>query len=224
MNTLPNATSILCYGDSNTYGQKPDRSGRFSANKRWTGILQAKLGDGYYIIEEGLGGRTTDLDHPNPNKPNRNGLTYFKACLDSHSPLDIIIIMLGTNDLKVTYERTTKEIADAIEGYIDYIHSSYTGHSRSPEILLVSPPYMDDGAPLFHSSMPTPGIYDQTSVNKSHELAKYMGELAQSSRSHFLDSALFTEPGEDGCHITELSHEKLGQELARVVGIINTKV
>ena len=61
MNTNPKAIKILCYGDSNTNGTKPDRTGRFAANERWTGVLQNNLGDGYYIVEEGLGGRTTDL-------------------------------------------------------------------------------------------------------------------------------------------------------------------
>ena len=62
MNTNPNAINILCFGDSNTYGQKPDKTGRYEANVRWTGVLQQLLGDGYYVIEEGLGSRTTDAD------------------------------------------------------------------------------------------------------------------------------------------------------------------
>jgi lysophospholipase L1-like esterase len=217
MNILPDATSILCYGDSNTYGQKPDRSGRYPANTRWTGIMQADLGAGYYIIEEGLGGRTTNLDHPNPNKPNRNGLTYFNACLDSHSPLDIIIIMLGTNDFKVTYNRTPAEIADALAAYIDCIDNSYPNPTSKPHILLVSPPYMDDDAPLFHSSMPTPGIYDATSITKSHELAEHIKQLTRTRGLHFFDAAPVTQAGEDGCHITESSHRMLGQELARII-------
>lgn len=217
MNLLSNAISVLCYGDSNTYGQKPTRDGRFDANKRWTGVLQAELGDGYYIIEEGLGGRTTNLDHPNPNKPSRNGLQYFNACLDSHSPLDVVIIMLGTNDFKTTYNRSVEEIAAAIGEYCASINNSYAAHSTKPKVLLVSPPYMDDTTPLFYESMPTSGIYDQTSIEKSHQLAAQIDELARENNVQFLDAALFTEPGEDGCHITESSHHRLGQEIAQLL-------
>jgi lysophospholipase L1-like esterase len=71
MNTLPSAKTILCYGDSNTWGQTPEKSGRRPANIRWTGVLQAELGSEYYVIEEGLSSRTTDLDYA--KKPGRNG-------------------------------------------------------------------------------------------------------------------------------------------------------
>ncbi|MFZ2836329.1 GDSL-like Lipase/Acylhydrolase [compost metagenome] len=214
MNILPHALSILCYGDSNTYGQKPDRSGRFAANERWTGVLQEELGDTYYVIEEGLGGRTTDLEHPNLNKPGRNGLTYFKACLESHSPVDVIIIMLGTNDLKTRYERSVDQIADAIEQYVDYINTSYADYPTKPKIVIVSPPYMNDAMPLFHKSMPTPGIYDHSSVLKSHELAARLEALAKHHSLDFVDAARLTDVGEDGCHITTPSHRTLGHELA----------
>jgi len=63
MNTNPNAKTILCYGDSNTWGQKPDKSSRYLVDVRWTGLLQKTLGDSYYVIEEGLSSRTTDLDY-----------------------------------------------------------------------------------------------------------------------------------------------------------------
>lgn len=218
MNTKANAITILAYGDSNTYGQKPDRSGRFDAPKRWTGVLQAGLGENYYVIEEGLGGRTTNLEHPNPNKPSRNGLSYFAACLDSHSPLDIVIIMLGTNDFKTTYNRSAEEIASALQLYIDTIKNSYEGSSaKQPTIILVSPPPMNQDAPLFYSSMPTRGVYDQTSVDKSHELAAHLSQLAQSSGVVFLDAAAVAQTGEDGCHMTEASHGNLGTALAQMI-------
>jgi lysophospholipase L1-like esterase len=222
MNLLPDAVSILCYGDSNTYGQKPDRSGRFNANERWPGVLQAALGEEFYVIEEGLGGRTTNLDHPNPNKPSRNGFTYFAACLESHSPLDIVIIMLGTNDFKTVYNRATQDITEALKQYIDRINLTYEDALRKPKVLLVSPPYMDDDAPQFYTSMPTPGVYDQTSIQKSHELALTIKELAHSTGSYFFDSAQVAQTGEDGVHITKLSHSKLGKDIAAAVQSMST--
>lgn len=217
MNTLPSATVILCYGDSNTYGLKPDRGGRYDAATRWTGVLQNTLGTNCYIIEEGLGGRTTDLEHPNPNKPSRNGLTYFKACLESHSAVDIVIIMLGTNDFKVPYDRTVEDITTAIEGYVDHIEATYRDRASKPVVILVSPPYVNDSAAEFYDSMPTPGIYDQSSAKKSHHLANNLRNLAQTKHIHFVDSAVITEAGEDGIHITEYAHKALGSELARLI-------
>ena len=116
MNTLPATIKVLCYGDSNTHGQKPDKSGRYPSNERWTGLLQDALGDSYYVIEEGLGSRTTDLDYN--KKSGRNGRTYLMPCLSSHGPLDIVIIMLGSNDLKTEYGRNAPDIANALQGLI----------------------------------------------------------------------------------------------------------
>jgi lysophospholipase L1-like esterase len=218
MITNPNAKTVLCYGASNTYGQKPDRSGRFKANERWTGILQDKLGSDYYVIEEGLGGRTTDLDHPNPNKPNRNGLSYFKACFESHIPLDVIIIMLGTNDLKTTYNRSALDIAEALRQYPDYVHSYCQSTSLPiPKIILVSSPYMNTSAPHFLDTMPTPGIYDKTSEQKSHELASYIEHIARETDCLFLDSAPITQTGEDGCHLDKTSQPILAAALLSII-------
>jgi len=94
MNTSPNAKVVLCYGDSNVYGQMPGSLERYPSDVRWTGLLQNLLKSEYCIVEEGLGGRTTDLDNPNPDVPSRNGLDYYKPCLDGHLPVDIVVIML----------------------------------------------------------------------------------------------------------------------------------
>jgi len=137
MNPNPSAKTVLCFGDSNTYGTKPDRSGRYEAHQRWTGILQQQLGEDYYVIEEGLGGRTTDLDHFNPQKPSRNGFEYFKACLDSHAPLDIVIIMLGTNDLKTVYDRSARDVAQALKQYPEYVRAFYESQKlQAPKIII----------------------------------------------------------------------------------------
>lgn len=218
MNTNPAATTILCYGDSNTYGTKPDRSGRYSADKRWTGILQQLLSEEYSIIEEGLGGRTTDLEHHNPNKPSRNGLTYFKACLESHMPLDLVIIMLGTNDLKTVYDRSAEDVAAALEQYPDYIDAFCRENSQlRPRIVLISPTYIDPTAPQFISSMPTPGIYDDNSAAKSRQFAEPIQRIARQSGCLFLDAAPITKTGEDGLHLDESSHAALAQELHHMI-------
>ncbi|HSX04890.1 MAG TPA: SGNH/GDSL hydrolase family protein [Candidatus Saccharimonadales bacterium] len=218
MNTNPDVLTVLCYGDSNTYGQTPDRSRRYSANERWTGILQQQLGDGYYVIEEGLGGRTTDLRHVDPNKPSRNGLVYFRACIDSHMPLDIVIIMLGTNDLKTIYHRSAEDVAQSLKQYPEYLDAYCAGNGiKRPRIILVSPAYMDETAPHFTESMPRPGIYDAVSAQKSKQLAEPIKRLAQETTCEFFDAGPVTRTGDDGCHLDQPSHQRLADALAVLV-------
>lgn len=93
--------NILCFGDSNTYGYRPDGSGRFGADTRWTGLLQKKLGTNDRIIEEGLCGRTTVFS--DELREGRRGLDTIGILLESHAPVDLLILMLGTNDCKTRY-------------------------------------------------------------------------------------------------------------------------
>ena len=168
MNTNPKATTVLCYGDSNTWCQKPDKSGRYPADVRWTGKLQELLGPDFYIIEEGLCSRTTDLEYG--RRPGRNGKTYLEPCLDSHNPLDVVIIMLGTNDLKSDFGRAAAEIADALHGLVLVVQErAKTITGEIPKIILVSPILVDATAPHFIEYYS--GSYDQTAVTKSYELA-----------------------------------------------------
>src|SRR3989344_4134320 len=107
-----NLIRILCYGDSNTRGFVPLSGGnqRYEPDQRWTGLLQTALGDKCEIIEEGLDARTTNIDDPRPGFVGKNGLTYFVPCLDTHKPLDLVIIMLGTPDMKALFNKNRDEI------------------------------------------------------------------------------------------------------------------
>ncbi len=100
---------VLCYGDSNTWGADPAGGGRFSRDERWPGVLQKSLGDEYHIIEEGLGGRTTVWE--DPIEGHKNGKEYLIPCLATHAPLDLVIIMLGTNDLKKRFSVSAQDVA-----------------------------------------------------------------------------------------------------------------
>lgn len=218
MNTNPSAITVLCYGDSNTHGATPDRRGRYAANERWTGLLQQHLGDGYSIIEEGLGGRTTDLDHINPGKPSRNGLVYFKACVDSHMPLGVIIIMLGTNDLKTIYHRSAEDVARALKQFPEYVAGYCASRGlKRPRVILVSPPYMDEHALKFIQSMPAAGIYDEVSAQKSRQLAPAIQQVAEQTGCEFFDAATVTATGDDGCHLDAASHKKLADSLQHLL-------
>lgn len=219
MNTNPNAKVVLCYGDSNTRGTQPDGVGRYPANVRWTGQLQKLLGDAYYVIEEGLGGRSTDLEHPNPNKPNRNGLTYFRPCLESHLPIDIVIIMLGTNDLKTKYNRSAQGVADALGKYVNTIKEIVIEKGvQQPRIILVSPAPMDSAARGFIEELKSgESMYDNVSVEKSKQLAESIRELAKKTGCEFLDAALVAKAGDDGAHLTAESHATLAEAIAKLI-------
>ncbi len=134
--------TILCYGDSNTWGwnpekydEKTDHKARYPRDVRWTGRLQKLLGDNYYVIEEGLNGRATNLNHSEP--PDRNGKTYLMPCLYSQSPIDLVILFLGGNDLKAIYNRSAKEIADGLSELISMIQSSKYGADQNQKVFLI---------------------------------------------------------------------------------------
>lgn len=138
------ASTILCYGDSNTWGFVPGSEGeRFSWEERWPGVLQGELGADYRVIEEGLSGRTTVLD--NPLEPYRNGREYLLPCLQSHQPLDLVVIFLGTNDLGDRYSLPPLDIARGAAQLALLALRSETGRDYgAPAVLLCSLPRIGD--------------------------------------------------------------------------------
>ena len=131
--------TVLCYGDSNTWGFDPETERRFPREVRWPGRLQALLGDEWHVVEEGLNGRTTTLD--SPLAPGRNGLTYLIPCLDSHAPLDAVVIFLGTNDLANRYGLTPRDIARAAARLASVVSHSEAGiDGGPPRPILACPP------------------------------------------------------------------------------------
>jgi lysophospholipase L1-like esterase len=214
MNTNPNAKKVLCYGDSNTWAQKPDRTGRYEVDVRWTGVLQSLLGSQYYIIEEGLGSRTTDLDYD--RKPGRNGKTYLVPCVASHIPVDVVTIMLGTNDLKIEYRRSAEDIANALGGLVDDVRTyGETRTGETPEIILISPIEIDDQARRFAEFYT--GYYDAESRTESKKLSEAIKKVADEKGVLFLDAATVSKPGEDGIHFSEESERPLAELIAREI-------
>jgi len=216
MNLNGTAKTVLCFGDSNTRGQRPGEyeKGRLPADQRWTGRLQALLGDRYAVIEEGLNGRTTDLDYP--DRPGCNGLTYLEPCLQSHSPLDLVVLMLGSNDLKCRFGRSAGEIAAAHGRLLDAIErearDSADGRTR---VVLVSPIHLDLTKPSYEEL--TAPAFDAASVAASHLLAAELRHLADVCRVLFADAATVAEPGDDGLHLGLDSHQPLAELLAAVI-------
>lgn len=196
--------SILCYGDSNTYGLKSDLVSRYTKDERWTGILQKRLGEDYYIIEEGLGGRTTVWD--DPIEEYKNGKTYLIPCLDSHKPLDLIILMLGTNDLKCRFSVSPFDIASSVENLVKTILKSDAGIEFSvPQILLVPP------VPI--KSVGRTNDIDQMIPDmerRSKALIPYYKEIADKYNIYYMNPEGKVEINNiDGIHYSLKGHEQM---------------
>lgn len=137
MDTKDTAKTIICFGDSNTWGQMPGTEGRHPRSNRWPNILQKMLGGDYEVISDGLSGRTfaaVDTD-----RPHRTGTASLKALLISHDPVDLVIIMLGTNEIKSRYNLEAKDIARNLELTIELIRNQ-AGLEKRPAVLVVCPP------------------------------------------------------------------------------------
>ncbi|HEX7266984.1 MAG TPA: GDSL-type esterase/lipase family protein [Streptosporangiaceae bacterium] len=213
MITNPAAHTVLCFGDSNTNGIPGDDENyvRLPAAVRWTGRLQRLLGDGYYVIEEGLNGRTTDLDYA--NRPGCNGRTYFGPCLQSHHPLDVVVIMLGTNDLKVEFNRSPATIAAALDCYISDVSANAENPAGGrPRTILVSPIHLDDSQPAFAEM--TGENFDATAIDKSRRLSAELRRVAEARGALFADAATVARAGRDGLHLSLESHDRLASLIA----------
>lgn len=201
MNPNPHAKRILCYGDSNTWGRSGKSVSRYSSNIRWTGLLQEKLGNNYEIIEEGLRARTTDFEDDDQKFPGRNGLEYLRPCLESHNPLDLVILWLGTNDLKSRFNRSSQDIGNAIRTILTLIQDqAHDVQGKSTKILLIGPPLVLET----HFGSGTQFTGAQA---KSKELGLVYEQIAKNFGCAFLDLAPIVQPGEyDGVHLEPESH------------------
>ncbi|MCR5291299.1 MAG: acylhydrolase, partial [Eubacterium sp.] len=155
-------TTVLCFGDSNTYGYNPSNGFRYPENVRWTGRLRKLLGSDYVVVEEGCNGRTTVFDDPVEGW--KNGRGYLKPCLNSHKPVDIVIMMLGSNDMKETFHASPEDIARGAETLVRDI-IDFTGEKQGfvPKIILVSPPHIGEGI----SSSPFYGNFLENAIDRS---------------------------------------------------------
>jgi lysophospholipase L1-like esterase len=131
--------TLLCFGDSNTWGHDPETGTRLPRAARWPVRLQRALGDEWEVIPEGLSGRTATVD--SPVAPGRNGLTYLVPCLDTHAPIDLVVIYLGTNDAGDRYGLPAPTIASAVGRLVRVVRASETGpEGGAPAVLVVCPP------------------------------------------------------------------------------------
>jgi lysophospholipase L1-like esterase len=198
--------SVLCYGDSNTWGYDPATRQRFAPDIRWTGVLANRLGPDYQVIEEGLNGRTTRWD--DPIEPGRNGLTFLRPCLESHEPLDAVIVMLGTNDLKRRFNLTASDIAQsAAELAASIRHTARNAVGQPAQVLLVAP-----------AAVVTLTEFDEMFVGareKSRQFSHYFRLASAWYDVPFFDAgSVIVSSEKDGIHLDAEEHRKLGEAFA----------
>ena len=205
--------NILCFGDSNTWGYSPVDGNRFPPDIRWTGVLQKSLGADYRIIEEGLNGRTTFINEEGEGaRPFRSGSDVLPIILESHRPLDFVIIMLGTNDLKVEFNLSVEEIAQGAKTLCEMVLNSEYLADNIPQILLVSPTHIGS------TIMPDQEEFFNKARGQSLQFAEYYEKAAAELGVHFLDAANIVNVSEvDGVHWDADQHVKFGKCVAQIL-------
>ena len=208
---------IICFGDSNTHGYCADPADcadhgiRFNESERWTKRLQNHLGDEYLVIEEGLSGRTTCFD--DPIHEGLNALDYIYPCLKSHEDVDLLIIMLGTNDTKDRFYASAACIAIGMARLVKKAMATECWGGKKPNILVVSPPPIGEGMLL----SPVAATMGSLCVEKSRELARYYKEQCDLIGCHFMDAAGCEFNQIDYMHLTKNGHAQLADKLAALV-------
>jgi lysophospholipase L1-like esterase len=205
---------IVCFGDSNTYGYRATNNDRYSEEERWTCLLGQKLGSDYMILEEGLPGRTTCFD--DPIHEGLSGLSYIYPCLMSHGPVNLLIIMLGTNDTKERFSSSGACIALGLKRLIaKAIATTDCWVNKKPNILVVTPKNIEKE-------------YEDTAVGltmgkgcaeKSEQLSEEYQKIAELMGCHYFDANTVVKEYNhiDYMHLNEEGHALLADALAQLI-------
>lgn len=201
--------TIVCFGDSNTWGYHPGTKERYGRDERWTGVLRNALGAEYLVIEEGLNGRTTVWD--DPIEEYKSGKNYLIPCLVTHKPLDLVIIMLGTNDLKKRFSLAASDIAKGAGVLVAMAQRTDTGPGgQPPKVLLLAPPpvgKLTEFADMLEGS-----------EEKSRKFGTYYQQIAEELGCAFFDTSdVIVSSDVDGIHFDVDEHRKLGEKVAEIV-------
>ena len=210
---------IVCLGDSNTHGYCADPADcadggiRFNEGERWTQRLQSLLGEDCLVVEEGLSGRTTCFD--DPIYEGLSALDYLTPCLKSHEFVDLLVIMLGTNDVKERFAASAACVAIGMARLVKKAMATECWGDRKPNILVIAPPHIGEGMP----ASAVGATMGSGCVEKSRELAHYYKEQCELIGCHFLDAqALGCEFNTvDYMHLTKKGHETLARALAGLI-------
>lgn len=204
---------ILCIGDSNTHGlctdpsESADHGSRYNEEERWTCLLQKALGAEYLVIEEGLSGRTCVYDDPDMDSVNL--LPVLHALLNSHEPLDLVILMLGTNDSKVKFNTDAKKITKGMQILVEEAKSVPCWGKNGPKILIVAPVPIEEGV-IYPD-------FNEKSVETTKTLAREYAFLAVAERADFLDAGGCELTSADHVHLTKRGHRQLAERMEAAV-------
>ena len=202
--------SVLCYGDSITWGRNAADGTRFPFEQRWPGVLQARLGNDYHVIEEGLGGRTVSTE--SWAQSHRNGRELLRPLLESHAPLDWVIVMLGTNDCAPMHHLSVGDISFGVTNMLWDIAKSAAGpNAAAPRSLLVAPPHIGTLSPFM-------ALFYHGAEETCRELASAYATVAEACGARFLDAETVVPPSpSDGVHPDAAGHRQLGEAIATIV-------
>ncbi len=198
--------TVLCYGDSNTWGYEPAMGERFPEDVRWSGVLARELGSEFRVIEEGLNARTTVRE--DPVEEYKNGKDYLRPCLESHRPMDLVIVALGVNDLKARFFASASDAADGAGILVTIAQRSGAGPNGSPPaVLLVAPPpegRLTELAEMFAGA-----------EEKSRGFARQYRRVAEKHGCELLDAGELVRASDlDGIHLEANEHRRLGEAVA----------
>ncbi|MDR2397445.1 MAG: SGNH/GDSL hydrolase family protein [Spirochaetaceae bacterium] len=208
--------TVLCYGDSNTWGYNPHTGGRYDHKTRWPMALKELLNQGcpadepaFWVVEEGQNGRTSCRE--DPVEGDRNGLRQLIPILESHKPVDLVAVMLGTNDLKIRFNPLPYDIARGVQRLAAAIQASHTGpQDHAPQVLIICPPPTVDAPGFKH-------IFGNTQ-ELSQKLAPLYREFAREQGAVFLDAGeLIQSSRADGIHLDPEAHRKLAEALVAII-------
>ena len=208
--------TILCYGDSNTWGFNPVTLGRYDHRTRWPMVLKELLNKNappsepaWWVVEEGLNGRTSCRE--DPVEGDRNGLRQLLPILESHKPVDIVALMLGTNDLKPRFNPSPFDIARGVQNLAIAIQKSDCGPGdTAPKVLMICPPPAVDSPVLKH-------LFGNC-AELSRKLPPMYRAMAAECGAAFLDAGKYIKSSQvDGIHLDAEDHLKLAEAVAESV-------
>ena len=201
--------TVLVYGDSLSWGRVPGRRDRHPFEARWTNILAARLGDDVRVVEECLPGRTTVFD--DPFQPGRNGRDSLAVALESHAPIDLFVLMLGTNDMKAVYGATAFEAAQGAATLLDMVaHSGAGPDGGAPRLLLMAPPAITKPRGALSGKF-------RGAADKTKGFSMRFGAVATQAKAYYFEAGSVVTASRDGVHLDMDSNAKLAAGVLPVV-------
>ena len=203
--------TILAFGDSLTFGANAQTQGRHAYEDRWPTVLEQGLGGAARVIAEGLGGRTTVFDDFSA-AADRNGGRVLPTLLDSHKPLDAVVIFLGTNDLKVYLNGTAFGAAMGVKRLVEIVRTHPYGSHPVPQVVIVAPPLTvatehQDLHPMFAPRADEAKLFDYYYSRIARELGA----------GYFNAASVAVATPIDGVHLDAANTRAIGEGLVPVV-------